>query len=259
MTFHLSIQFKKSRSKDFAQVLKNAGEFDHFEKGEVYKLDIYSIEELYLKWDNFNIIHHYVRKWSGTSMCINDAPFRTNDVFYNLQQLKYCYADVYKKAYDKTSHCDSSDWGCHGLKSVLRFMDGIFGPFWYDYGKFTDETTWKIDKHRILNILTEEANQKQLFLCPAFNQYKITSLLLRLPDSITVDGRKWIKKYKTEETINGLVKIAIGIDRTSNEYAVVAEQPEFLNEYPAQSKPEGLSENDLANWYIDQWKNGLIK
>ena len=248
MVFHLEISFKKSRSKDFSLVLKHGREFDYFKESIDFKLEIYSVEELFLKWEHFNIIHHYTRKWSGTTFSINDTVYLGNEVFYSLQEVKDCYKQ-YQKSYDKQGFCDASEWGCHKLKSVGRFVDQSFGPYWYDYGKFTNETTWKIDKRRILNILTEESSQKKLHFCPVFNEYKITSTLLRLPDSINVDGKKWQKTSKLEYRENGPVWVPFKIEHGSeSEYEEDA--PEFFNNYPEFEMPENITD-DVANSLIE--------
>lgn len=249
MIFHLEISFKKSRSKDFSLVLKHGREFDHFKESIDFKLEIYSVEELFLKWDHFNIVHYYTRKWAGTTFSINDTIYLGNEAFYALQEVKDCYKQYQQQAYDKQGFCDASEWGCHKLKAVVRFVDQSFGPYWYDYGKFTNERTWKIDKRRIQNILTEEAKQKKLHFCPVFNEYKITSLLLRLPDSINVDGCKWQKTSKTEYREDGPVRVPVGIVHgPESEYQ--EDIPEFFNEYPEFEIPENIT-NDEANRLID--------
>ena len=255
-TIHLELTFKKSRSKDFSLVLKHGREFDYFKESTDFKLEIYSVEELFKKWEYFNIVYHYTRKWSGTSFSINGNIYLNNDCFYALQDIKDCYKQ-YNKAYDKPGHCDCSEWGCTKLKSVGRFVDESFGPYWYDYGKFTSETSWRIDKKRILDILKEEASQKKLRFCPVFNEYKITSLLLRLPDVINVDGKKWQKTTKKEFREDGPVRVPVGIVHgPDSEYE--EEIPEFFNEYPEFEMPENVT-NDVANQIIEMHLKGLIK
>lgn len=247
MTFHLTISFKKSKSKDLKVVLNNASEFDHFKESEGFQIDVYSFDELLAKWENFNVVYHYSRKWSGTVLSINNQVYIGNECFYYLQEIKDCYKQ-YKKSYDKQGFCNCADWGCHKIKSIGRFVDQSFGPYWYDYGKFTNERTWKIDKRRILNILTEESSQKKLHFCPVFNEYKITSILLRLPDEINVDGHKWQKTTKVEYRGDGPVRVPVGIEHGSLNYE--SEIPEFFNEYPEFEIPENIT-NDEANRLIE--------
>ena len=82
-----------------------------------------------------------------------------------------------------------------------------------------------------------------------FNEYKITSLLLRLPDSINVDGQKWQKTSKTEYRGDGPVRVPVGIVHgPESEYE--EDIPEFFNEYPEFEIPENIT-NDEANRLIE--------
>lgn len=248
MNFHLQLSFNKSKSKDLQVVLKNAREFDYFKESDSYLLEIYSVAEIFQKWENFNVVYHYCRRWSGTDFSINGVTRIGNTVFYALQEIKDCY-NQYLKAYDKRGFCSASEWGCYKLKAIGRFIDESFGPYWYDYGRFINERTWKIDKARILNILTEETKQKHLHFCPVFNEYKITAILLRLPDEISVDGSKWQKSTKIEYRENGPVRVPVGIVHgPSSNYE--GEVPEFFNEYPDFEIPDEI-DNETANRLIE--------
>ncbi len=108
----------------------------------------------------------------------------------------------------------------------------------------------------MLEVLIKEAREKKLFSCPVFNDGSILGVFIRLPDEIHIDDKKWVKKYRIRETENGPVKIPYGIDYIKTEYKE-KDIPEFTNNFKP-IPPDGLSDNELANWYIELHKKGLI-
>lgn len=258
MAFHVEISFKKSRSKDFSLALKYARKFDHFQETDGgYKLEIYNVEELFLKWVDFSILLHYTRKWTGTSFSFNDIVCRTNEVFYALQEVKNCYKQ-YKAEFDKQGFCDSTDWGCFKLKSIRRFVDTGYGPCWYRFGSFSAPGIWCIDKSRIKNVLLEEARMKCLEACPVFNVSSIMDILTKLPDKIFIDDKKWHIIYRTDYLAKGEVYIPVGIEHVEQDpEEIEIEQPEFIkNGLDFNVKmPENLSSKSADEWIDWYFKN----
>ncbi len=260
MPLHIEITFRKSRSKDYPYVLKHARKFIFFNETE-RKLTITDVEELFSNWENFTVVVHYTKKWAGTIFSYNGKPITPfkSDIFYALQNVKDCHKQ-YNKAFDKEGYCDEADWGCHRLDSVSRFLDrGGYYNYWYEYGHFDTEDTWKIDKQRIRQTLLEEARLKCLSVCPAFNANKISELLTQLPNELYIDGVKWKKVYKLDYLANGPVRIPVEIEHNFDS----ATDPEYIEskdlyyDEPEEETPLIVPSeitNELADELIEEWK-----
>ncbi len=104
---NIELTFQKSRSKDFSNVLKQCRIFDLFTEKE-YRLEIASFEELFQKWNEFNIIYHHTKKWAGTVFVLDGKQDKTNDTFYRLQEVKECYKQ-YREFNARELFCDHAD------------------------------------------------------------------------------------------------------------------------------------------------------
>lgn len=90
-----------------------------------------------------------------------------------------------------------------------------------------------------------------------FNVNTIKGYLVRLPDEIHVDGLKWCKIYKLKDIGYGAINVPVGIEHVTSE-ETNEDIPEFTN-YFQPTEPLNMSEDELANWYIDLFKKGLLK
>lgn len=86
----LSIQFLKSKSKNYSQVLRTASRFEMFEtKGETNTLRL-GLKEIFEKWDDFNLLFWKVVDWKGTMLEYNGLKFQAHSdktrIFYALQE-----------------------------------------------------------------------------------------------------------------------------------------------------------------------------
>jgi len=85
----LRLTFKKSKSKYFPAVLKLAIKFEGFnKKNNTLKI---SKRDIYLKWDDLNLIFHYTLKWKGTELNYRGITINSyadmKRIFYEIQRL----------------------------------------------------------------------------------------------------------------------------------------------------------------------------
>lgn len=83
------IQFRKSKSKNYKEVVKLAESFyDHKIVEDIHVIDI-SVKELFEKWDYFNLIFWRTDKWIGSSFGYNDfdlySAYDKKRLFYSVQ------------------------------------------------------------------------------------------------------------------------------------------------------------------------------
>lgn len=94
-----SISFKKSRSKNYKQVLDIASNFKNFHaEADGYKVDM-DVKELFQKWEFFNLLFWRTVDWKGTSFAFDDIELfshcdRTR-IFYALQQSHSEWINMY--------------------------------------------------------------------------------------------------------------------------------------------------------------------
>jgi len=88
-------------------------------------------------------------------------------------------------------------WGYAGLDAITRYLpeqreELFYDAYWFQFGTFTSEGVWKVDKHQILAILKQQAEDKLLQLCPSFDFSITEGIINRLPDFIdTNENPNW--------------------------------------------------------------------
>lgn len=256
----IEIRFHKSTSKNYKEVLKHCRRFLDFEEGEPNVLRIPDAETLYSQWDDFNLIIHNAKRWSGCTVLYYNKPlipYRVlSDWFYSIQSLKYCYFTFYKKTADKANYCnDGGVWGCKMLNSIERYILHSFWPrnYWYNYGRFVSENEWKINKEQIRAVLLEEAEHKCLNFCPAFTKQMIEPHLAKLPDRLTVDDVNWKIRYITDYLENGPVEIPNGVEHTDKEEYI--SKGEVLFDPPQREVDLNNLSDEEANRIISEYLN----
>lgn len=253
----IEIHFHRSKSKNFRLVLKHASCFSDFSEGKVNILKTESAE-IFRLWDDFNIVFHYCKSWSGTTIFDKGIPVvsdkQKSEWFYYLQDVKNCHK-WYLKSYDKEGYCnDGGCWGCKRLNSIIRYQTPSFWDinYWYNYGSFVDIRTWKIDKKRIAAILEEEARIKKIDVCPAFLNTMKDEFINELPDYLLIDNFNWKIRYVSDFTKDGTTLVANGIEPVLKEQNI----EEGFNEVEVLSTPKrSLSEDEWANDIIDKYLN----
>ena len=250
----LEIHFAKSTSKKFNEVIRYAKKFPNFEEGNPNVLRFERIDEIFTQWDDFNHLFHVVKTWSGTSVIYGTAPLtpyrKLSEWFYAIQELKYCY-NFQQTAYDKKAFCaDGGDWSCKRLHSIARFLNQHFCVFWYKYGHFKDKNTWVIEKNQIKIVLIEEAKQKRIDSCPAFNRDALFDQIDLLPDELIIDDIYWKVVYRQDWTANGPLNTPISIEHIPHDKYPISEES-FFDEPIEEIKPIRLTEDQMANQRID--------
>ncbi len=88
-------------------------------------------------------------------------------------------------------------WGYSALDAITRYLpehreDLHHDAFWFQFGTFTTSGVWSVDKHQILAILKQQAEDKLLHLCPSFDFAITEGIISRLPDTIdTNENPNW--------------------------------------------------------------------
>ncbi len=88
-------------------------------------------------------------------------------------------------------------WGYSALDAITRYLpesrEALHNDvFWFQFGAFSEEGIWKVDKHQILAILKKQAEDKLLHLCPSFDFSATEAIIGRLPDIIdTQENPNW--------------------------------------------------------------------
>jgi len=222
MAFKIKVHFKNSASTYYETALFNARKFENFQESKTKKeLNIVEIlsEELQTKITFFNSFWEIIKGWKGTEIYLDDKIIDPKSLSL-INNVINCYV-AYTKAVVQEKHCkingDKEGWSCKLLDSIDRYSDGGYYYYnqrnqWYEFGKFTSNTIWEIDKQKIKDLLTRETLLKHLELCPIYNQEKMQSIIENIPGSIdTENSEHWEVKY--EENIDGNIveKKPVGI------------------------------------------------
>lgn len=94
-----AISFKKSRSKNYKQVLDLVVNFDDYKiENEVHKVRM-AIKELFQKWEFFNLLFWRTVDWKGSSFSFYDIELYSHcdrtRIFYALQQSHSEWINMY--------------------------------------------------------------------------------------------------------------------------------------------------------------------
>jgi len=101
-----------------------------------------------------------------------------------------------------TMQYDIPSWGCRLIQHTLLYNTGNgnyerSGIYWYNYGFFSEDGTWIIDKERIYARIVKEVESKALDICPYFSVAAIEKVVFRdLPDYIIPDNYSYRLHYE---------------------------------------------------------------
>ena len=86
--FSIQIEFNKSSSKFYGEVIRLCSGFDEFTQGEKNTLDT-NRDEVYAKWDQFNSVFWKTVDWKGSTLSYNGSTFGAHSdktrIFYAIQ------------------------------------------------------------------------------------------------------------------------------------------------------------------------------
>ena len=122
---------------------------------------------------------------------------RTDENLFHLEKL-----DKELAAENADTSLDRKEgWGYSKLDAVNRYLPEareqlLDTLYWFQFGSFESQHVWMFDKMQIRAILQQQAEDKWLHLCPAFNFRKVEKIVERLPDRINLDNNpNWKPLY----------------------------------------------------------------
>jgi transitional endoplasmic reticulum ATPase len=201
----LRIQFGKSSSSNFQSALRLAQQFSDFQTGEDGTSSVSLGGPGFSQdYERAKRLWALIRYWASSQMWIGDQPVTTED-FGSLGRVEQCVRQA-EHAPIMDRHCEPTGegrgWGCCLLAAVRRAEDRYPGynrymTYWYDFGKFTSDTAWRVDKPQLLETLAREAGNKFLGFCEYYDWARVTQAVDELPDLIdTAEGDDWTIEYE---------------------------------------------------------------
>lgn len=124
-------------------------------------------------------------------------------------------AAIRKELTDESLRPDG--WGYAALDAITRYLPEnrealLLGMYWFSFGHFVSDGVWKVDKHQLLAILRQQAEDKHLHLCPSFDFSVTEGIISRLPDQIdTHENPNWSVFYSREVEGSRIVERPKGI------------------------------------------------
>jgi len=220
MDFRLELRFGKSTSTYYADAIRQAQQFSGFEPlSDDQRLNILRVgrDELQRKSDAFGALWEIVSRWKSSQILLNDEPLEGKDM-YPITRVFACSRD-YGKAVIQENHCkinsEKEGWGCKLMDTIGRYPPSNYyrdTTSWYQFGSFTSQHIWKLDKEKILSLLRRESELKHLALCPVFSFQRVEKIVNALPDEINLeDSETWEIRYAEHSDGVTLEKVPIGI------------------------------------------------
>lgn len=203
----LRISFGKSSSKRFKEAVMLAEKLNYTTENNLY-IVILSFNDVFNKWEYVNELLHIIDKWSSFEICLNNIVCTTNRdyrrIFYEIQDIKTCY----NKTRLNNDYCITTyESGCWRVNNVIFDIHSFESAYkgWYKCGTLIGDSTWKIDKERIYNNISEDARVKNAHLCPFYSLDKLKTFLAESPDTIDVsDKDMWEIEYEDVLTEKGV-------------------------------------------------------
>lgn len=209
--FTITILIPPSRSASYGQVVaaaKRTGCYDPATR----LLTIRGIPQVWRWWNDFTLIFWQAQKWSGFQVTVNAQPIipHGNHTYYALQNIKYCYGARQESGDD--GFCSAGCFGCRQLRTFPRFIHPGVSDYqaWYNYGKFTAQNVWTVDREGILRQLMREADLSLARFCPSFDATRVRKTIDDLPAVIRI-GKYWKVRYRLDVGSDGPIRVVDGI------------------------------------------------
>ena len=219
----IKLEFGKSTSQNYKRALNLLKKFDKYsladDNDSINQVNI-ETEELHDKYTKLEKLYEIVKYWKSTTLYLDNNPVDIEEI-KSIIKILAC-SDGYYKSVVNENYCSGyhpeNEWGC---KFLLSIYNGIprYGlsasdnfKYWFQFGKFINETQWVIDKDRIKTILEKESLMNKLQHCKKFNLQDIYKAVDKLPNSIeTKDSEEWEIKFEDIFNGNSVEKIKKGI------------------------------------------------
>jgi len=217
MTFEVKIQFGKSNSIYYKEVLSLASKFTVFiplHKDEPNTITV-NQDTIEKDLEFIEPLWQLLCRWKSTRLFINDK-LKTGLDAQKAMAPVICYCQ-YQKAAIQAIHCRSerqlTGWSCKLLTNIeyhtSRHLHHREQIYWYHCGYFITDDVWKIDKRAVIDILKREVEARCLYLCPRFDWQAVLQKITELPDEIDLAETNCWEKFYLEEP--GLESKLIGV------------------------------------------------
>jgi len=218
------IRFGKSRSANYKQAVNLAKKFSDVTligSGSDENTIKIGSEEIFSKYKDFYSLLYIISGWRSTKITYKGVKTgHFQEFFRKFDQVLKC-SDSYTTSINKEIYCNVNDaqegWGCMLLTNIRRHISRNYNydwrsKYWYEFGKFEDDKTWKIDKEQIKEQLRREAEDKKIEHCRHFSFDIIAKVVDKLPDAINLESDEgWKVVYKEDFVGTSIQKIPIGI------------------------------------------------
>ncbi len=206
MDYTFSIRFGREQSPDYQSVLALATKFRMFlpaKEGMPTHVIETSNHEVMTKFEFFTKLMDIIQEWDSTRIVIDRMEILPSDfMLEEKKRIAACY-HRYLASVDQNSFCDSKDpacWGCRMLKGiVLRHEKAPYSKdaqYWYQYGYFTDKSTWRIKREELIHALEDIVKRHCVDFCPIFEQVFYRRYMSALPVLIHMaDTSNWDYVY----------------------------------------------------------------
>lgn len=194
------IQFGRSKSPSYQEILKRCRKFENFSEGDTNTLIIYDFDEVIKMIYNFGGIIGIASGWKSFSMLYRDqlveSPTKYATAVGKVANCKYA-----KEKSKDTYYCTENDkvpnWGCRLMGQIGKEPADYCLNWWYEYGHFASGSTYIVDKIDLLMALMSEAKEKMCDNCPYFNEKNLKDQARLLPDEIDIrDTENWKVNFK---------------------------------------------------------------
>ncbi len=194
----LKISFNKSNSKNFEQAVilaqKVGGIYDGL-RCVILMPDSQIIENL----NKLKILNSLVQNWKSLLVVFRGREVNFTRFLNSVTRIKECSIEFTDKKHCRVN-IQKEGWGCKFISTpkyhILPYQKKITNSsYWYNFGHFTAEDEWAIDKGVLKHIITNHVKKKGLDLCPNFNFKTVFNRIDNLPDKIIVDGENFEFSY----------------------------------------------------------------
>lgn len=202
MDYNFTIKFDKEQAPNYHAVLAYASKFRMFlpaKEGFSTHVIETNNHEVTSKYEVFTKLMDALQEWDSVRLFFDGKQFSPSQ--FKLTEKKRvvsCY-QRYLEAEDKDGYCDEKNpscWGCRLLSGIILRHDRADysknAKYWYQYGKFIDPRTWRINQNELVRGLEDILHKNHLDFCPVFENVMFRRYVAALPVMIHLpDPRNW--------------------------------------------------------------------
>ncbi len=208
MDVNIVIHFGKPSSPEYEKAIEYAKSFDKFvpigpgaELNRI-KTSNYEIVNKYYLFQNLLAI---IGTWETAKVTFRDIEIDLTSFNQKIKIIADCYQE-YIRAKNKSAYCDDNSLNCWGCKQITGItLHHAAAPFkedlkyWYQFGAYTNKTTWRINKEELTQALIDIVEQKDIDFCPILQYAVFRRIVAALPSFIDLsDNKNWGHTYAEE-------------------------------------------------------------